>query len=402
MSQQLDDAIILVADDQEDVARTMCRPLQKAGASLRYVTDGRAALAEIAARAIDLVLVDMKMPPDEWGGLWLLSELQNGGWTVPAVALSGPGSKRQVIQAQRLGAITWVDKDDAGDELLDQCVTVLAARFEQALDAASAGLPTPLAYRFARYARMTDPEKRMSEGFHLLEAALRFAAAIGLSSTPPRPLPGITTNMISSPSMRTWLDLCSGLAGAPDAGGDFTRLLSYLIPERAHLQRVHDFISARNEIAHGRARPDQGQAQRLDALLRRFAHRALSAWRADIAVPASMKYDGSTYRVELHRFRGIGAPTPGTTESRTSVVTDELVLLPADADPIPLAPWLLVSRTENFSERRCMQFDGLQRVKGSPDANTPLKYILASDGPDLGVAPVQASGTWQALMPWTA
>ena len=69
---------------------------------------------------------------------------------------------------------------------------LLAASFGQALALASAKLPTPLAYRFARYARMTDPEKRMSEGLHVLEAVLRFAALLGLSSTPPQPLPGIT------------------------------------------------------------------------------------------------------------------------------------------------------------------------------------------------------------------
>jgi CheY-like chemotaxis protein len=93
-----------VADDQSDVARTLCRPLHNAGARLRFVDNGRAALEQIATRPTDLVLVDMKMPPDEWGGLWLLQELQNGSWAVPAIALSGEGSKSQVIQALRLGA----------------------------------------------------------------------------------------------------------------------------------------------------------------------------------------------------------------------------------------------------------------------------------------------------------
>ena len=52
------------------------------------------------------------------------------------------------------------------------------------------------------------------------------------------------------------------------------RLLSFLIPERAHHQLIHELISLRNDIAHGRAIPDQVQDQRLDTLLRRFAHRA--------------------------------------------------------------------------------------------------------------------------------
>ena len=271
MTKPLSDAIILVADDQTDVARTLCQPLHKAGASLRYAADGQAAMADIAVRPADLILVDIKMPPEEWGGLWLLRELRKGGWTIPVVALSGEGSKRQVIEAQRLGAKSWVDKDQAGEELLDQCAALLTGSFDQALDLASAHLPTPLAQRFARYARMTDPGKRLSEGLNVLEAVLRFTALLGLSSTPPQPLAGITADRLRTPSMRTWFDLCAALAQIPEAGNGFMRLLSFLVPQRAHHQLVHDLISLRNDIAHGRTIPDHVQDQRLDALLRRFA-----------------------------------------------------------------------------------------------------------------------------------
>lgn len=226
------------------------------------------------------------------GGLWLLRELRSGGWSIPVVALSGEGSKRQVIEAQRLGANSWVDKELAGEELLDQCVTLRSKALGQALDLASLRLPTPLALRFARYSSMTDQDKRMSEGLHVLEAVLRFAALLGLSTTSPQPLAGITIEKIKAPSMRTWSDLSAALARISSAGTDFTRLLSFLMPDRAHHQLVSEFISIRNNIAHGRAIPDLVQGQRLDALLRQFAHRAQSAWRADIAVPVSMQYDG--------------------------------------------------------------------------------------------------------------
>ena len=41
MTTPLSDAIILVADDQADVARTLCQPLRKAGALLRYSPTGK-------------------------------------------------------------------------------------------------------------------------------------------------------------------------------------------------------------------------------------------------------------------------------------------------------------------------------------------------------------------------
>ena len=376
-------------------------PATARGRGLATVCHRRqAALAEIAVRPADLILADMKMPPEEWGGLWLLHELRKGGWTVPVVALSGEGSKRQVIEAQRLGAESWVDKDQAGEELLEQSATLLAGSFEQALALASARLPTPLAQRFARYARMIDPDKRMLEGLHVLEAVLRFTALIGLSSTPPQPLPGITPDKMRTPSMRTWFDLCTALARAPRAGNDFTRLLSFLIPEPAHHQLIHDLISLRNDIAHGRAIPDHVQGQRLDTLLRRFAHRAQSAWRTDIAVPMCMTYDGSSYRVDVLRLSGTGSPSPSAVNSQVPIVTGELVLLSPGAKPLPLAPWLIARRTDDPDKPHCLLFEGLQRSKGNPAADTPLKYSKAYDENDLGLTPIQPGGTWQALAPW--
>ncbi|MFD0501571.1 response regulator [Streptomyces rhizosphaericus] len=143
MTDQVTGARILVADDQTDVARTLCSPLHKAGAQLRFVPDGQTALAEIATRSIDLIIVDMKMPPEEWGGLWLLRRLSLDGWRIPTLVLSGEGSKQQVIEAMRLGSADWIDKDAAGEELLGRCTHILRDRLEQSLQLASTHLPTP-------------------------------------------------------------------------------------------------------------------------------------------------------------------------------------------------------------------------------------------------------------------
>jgi CheY-like chemotaxis protein len=343
----------------------------------------------------------MKMPPEEWGGLWLLHELRKGGWNIPAIALSGEGSKRQVIEAQRLGANTWVDKEDAGDELLDQCTMLLTASFGQAVARASAKLPTPIAYRFARYARMIDPEKRISEGLRTLEAVLRFAALIGLSGTPPQPLLGITVEKIKAPSMRTWFDLCTALDRAPNAAIDFTRLLSFLLPDRAHRQLIQDLISIRNDIAHGRATADHIEGQGLDNLLRRFAHRAHSAWRADIAVPTTMRYDGSSYCIDVLRLNGTGAPSPDVIKSQIPIVTGELVLLSPEAKLLPLTPWLIAQKMDDLDNLQCLLFDGLQYTKGNPIASTPFKYSKIGEGKRPRTTTTHSGGIWQSLAPWT-
>jgi hypothetical protein len=247
---------------------------------------------------------------------------------------------------------------------------------------------------------MTDPDKRMTEGLHVLEAVLRFTALLGLSSTPPQPLPGITLERMRSPSMQTWFDLCIRLARVHDAGDYFTLLLSFLMPGRAHKELIQGLISFRNDIAHGRAIPEQALGRRLDTLLRRLAHRAQSAWRAGIGVPVSMTYDGSSYCVEILRLTGTGAPSPATVISRDPVVTGELVLLSPNNKPLPLSPWLIAQRTDDPSLLHCLLFDGLQRTKDSSSTETPIKYSKPHKTNGRDLTSIENGGTGQALIPW--
>src|SRR4051794_29587351 len=105
---QLTGVLILVADDQTEVVRTLCEPLRREGADLRMVADGQAALAHLETTSVDLLIVDLKMPPEEWGGLWLLRQLNESGSSIPAIVLSGEGWG--VREAFRLGATDYIEK----------------------------------------------------------------------------------------------------------------------------------------------------------------------------------------------------------------------------------------------------------------------------------------------------
>ncbi|GAA3848994.1 response regulator [Streptomyces sedi] len=399
MTDEMTGVRILVADDQTDVARTLCGPLRKAGAQLRFAPDGQAALTETASRPFDLIIVDMKMPPEEWGGLWLLRQLSLGGWNIPTLVLSGEGSKQQVIEALRLGSTDWIDKDAAGEELLGRCARILRDRLEQALKLASTHLPSPLATRFARYARTIDPEKQVLEGLHTLEAVLRFAAALGLSNPTPASLRGVNPVRLVQPSMGTWFTLCNDLAKTPDSCSAFIEILSWVMPERADRQQVQDLIELRNGIAHGRVTATLTHRDSLDLLLRSFAHRAASSWRSSLAVPTSMTYDGSTYPHSVLTFTGIGKPIPGTVRTERPQVTGEVMLFSGQSAPLNLFPWFVAQEAEHSGVLRIFQFDGLQRTKGNLDSNSLLQYSKVDDGEDMKAADHPGT-TWQALAPW--
>ncbi|MFI8989875.1 response regulator transcription factor [Streptomyces antimycoticus] len=401
MTQPLTDVRILVADDQKDVARTLCRPLQKAGARLHYVTDGQAALDQMANRPYDLVLIDMKMPPGEWGGLWLLQQMKTEGWSIPSLVLSGEGSKQQVIEALRLNAQDWIIKDDTTD-LLERCASILTEHHQTSLETATHQLPTPLSYRFNRYARTADAEKKLIEGLHTLESILRFAAAIGLASTPPTPLKGITAEQLAAPSMGTWFALCTALAKVPNAGENFTRTLSWLVPEPSDHQRVQNLIALRNDLAHGRETSQPTQGEHLHALLTRFAHRANCAWQPPLVTPTSMTYDGTRYFVDVLNLKGATRPTPETVSVPTSVITGQPLLIAKDGAPTPLAPWLVTPPGESPGAVSCLLFDGLQRTKGAAlSAVTPFRYTKTNDGEDSASA-THPQGVWPTLEKWIA
>jgi len=118
----LSGARILVADDQAEVAKTFCRPLQAARAFIKPVSNGEDALAAVLSQPFDLLLIDMRMPPEEWGGLWLLEQLKASLTRIPALVLSGEGGMTETIEAMRLGATRWITKDQAAEQLLPTCV----------------------------------------------------------------------------------------------------------------------------------------------------------------------------------------------------------------------------------------------------------------------------------------
>jgi CheY-like chemotaxis protein len=122
---------LLWADDQVDVARTLSKDI--GSHEVDFVRSGEEAMEALALRFYDFVLIDLRMPPGEWGGLWLLQEMRNRGLFAPAIVISGEGTQSETIRALRLGAIDYVTKEKAGLELgerIDHAQALPAASLE--------------------------------------------------------------------------------------------------------------------------------------------------------------------------------------------------------------------------------------------------------------------------------
>jgi CheY-like chemotaxis protein len=365
---------------------------------LTYVPDGREAYARVEAEPYDLIIVDMKMPPEEWGGLWLLKELRDRGWRFPAIVLSGEGTKRQTIEALRNGAVDWIDKSSAGEELEERVPALLRGAINAGLEKASVNLPTPLARRLEAYSRQIGTEWQAIEGLRALEAILRFTAIIGLSAAAPFPL-GRLSRQIMRPSMGTWLSLCRALDEASDAGSAFSHLHSSLVPDRKHGSLVQDQVRIRNAIAHSGYSPSLEEVTLLHDLLTQFAHRANTSWRSTLAVPVSMTYDGAEFAISLMRFSGSGLPRSATIMSPSQVRTGSPILVESDSRLRSLRPWVIVNSVDT-SELQCEFFDGV-RQRGSEFGymDDQLVYMNPATGQH-GIVGEEVDLTGSAIGDW--
>jgi len=119
---------ILWADDQPDVIEALEGCLGDLPREVTRVLDGDAAFTALAKSAFDLVIVDLQMPPGTWGGLNLLRRLDARAREIPIVVVSGVGTLRECIEARRLGARDYVEKESAQEELGVVVMRVLEER----------------------------------------------------------------------------------------------------------------------------------------------------------------------------------------------------------------------------------------------------------------------------------
>jgi DNA-binding response OmpR family regulator len=101
----------LVIDDQPEFFESIRTTLKKAGFLSDYAPDLSSARTSLTERNFDLVLTDLQMPPGNWGGLDVIKMVRELDRVVPLFVVSGKGSLAECIQAVRLGADDYIQKE---------------------------------------------------------------------------------------------------------------------------------------------------------------------------------------------------------------------------------------------------------------------------------------------------
>ena len=109
---------ILVVEDDPDIAQLVARYLEKAGFAPEVVSSGREALTTIAARAPDLLVLDLMLPQVD--GLEVCRVVRGNDSTaaIPIIMLTARAEESDRIVGLELGADDYLSKPFSPNELV--------------------------------------------------------------------------------------------------------------------------------------------------------------------------------------------------------------------------------------------------------------------------------------------
>lgn len=107
---------ILLVDDEEIFTRNMSKLLNARGYRVTAVNSGDAAIAALEKEAVDVIVLDLKMPGMD--GLTTLKEIQKLGLFTQTLILTGHGSVDSALEAMKLGAYDYLSKPCEIDDLV--------------------------------------------------------------------------------------------------------------------------------------------------------------------------------------------------------------------------------------------------------------------------------------------
>jgi DNA-binding NtrC family response regulator len=103
--------LVLVVDDVAPLAEQYAYDLRRTGGyEVLTAPTGEKALAILASAPVDCVVLDLEMPGMD--GFEVLRTLERKGSQVPVIVYTGTGSYDRCVQAVRLGAFGFVDKNE--------------------------------------------------------------------------------------------------------------------------------------------------------------------------------------------------------------------------------------------------------------------------------------------------
>lgn len=121
---------ILLVDDEAEFVKTLSERIQIRGFDVRYALNGEKALVACKNAVPDVMVLDLKMPGME--GMEVLRRVKKNHPDVEVLILTGHGSKKDEIQARRIGAFDYLQKPVGIEILIESIRQAIQNRIESA------------------------------------------------------------------------------------------------------------------------------------------------------------------------------------------------------------------------------------------------------------------------------
>ncbi|MFH1077074.1 MAG: response regulator [Pseudomonadota bacterium] len=108
---------VLIVDDENDFLETIINRLKKRDIDVTGVTNGEAALKSLKEKAVDVVVLDIKMP-GRLDGIETLREIKKEYPFTEVILLTGHASVETSIEGMKLGAFDYMLKPVKLEELI--------------------------------------------------------------------------------------------------------------------------------------------------------------------------------------------------------------------------------------------------------------------------------------------
>jgi CheY-like chemotaxis protein len=374
---------ILWADDQADVVKTLRPLLGPLRAKVVEARSGEEALQLAAGSHFDLILLDLQMPPERWGGLWFLERRAEAGISTPVLVLSGEGQQRETIKAMRLGVEDYVRKEEVERELVSRIQAVVekdGARLNAELLASA---PALIAHPLKRYLAAATPTERLHRMIELYEAILRLGAFVALgerraAGDDADRIEDLSIGGLVAPAMGSWNRVRIAISGSLSVGS-LTRRYDVALRSQ-HTDRM---IKVRNDLAHG-GEPSAVVAQELLDELQPGTRLALAALRSaplTFVVPQLMRFDGARYSVEGVVMRGDSpAFPPVQLECEAPVATRRVYAEGASRGTIiDLHPLIVATEGREPGAWQVYVFDGIHGARPNDATLTGAERLRYSN-----------------------
>jgi len=109
-------ATVLIVDDERNILLTLNQALQLEGYKTELASGAQLALDVLAAKPVDAVLMDVKMP--DLDGVTALGRMRELRPELPVIMMSGHGTIDTAVKATQLGARDFLEKPISRDRLL--------------------------------------------------------------------------------------------------------------------------------------------------------------------------------------------------------------------------------------------------------------------------------------------